>query len=98
MSVKATPVRPVLAVGLVMVNVRVEVLFNGIEVGLNPFWIDGGATTVRLAVFGSRSCAPISGTSPRSSYSCNSRPLRPSPSRSSGSWRWRSLSRRKTRC
>ena len=50
-SVKATPVRPVLAFGLVTVNVRLVVPFNGIEVGLNPFWIDGGATTVKLAVF-----------------------------------------------
>ena len=58
-SVKATPVRAVLAFGLVMVKVRVEVPFTWIEDGLNPFWIDGGATTVRPAVFDAVPVPPL---------------------------------------
>src|SRR5438477_12343634 len=50
-SVNPTPVRAaVLAAGLVMVNVSEVVAFSEIVEGLNTFAIDGGATTVRVAV------------------------------------------------
>src|SRR5215470_10951489 len=53
-SLNATPLSAtVLAAGFVIVKVNVLVPFNGIELGLNPLAIDGGATTVSvsLAVF-----------------------------------------------
>src|SRR5579864_7182020 len=49
-SLNATPASAtVFDDGFVIVNVRNEVVFTGIDVGLNAFAIDGGATTVRLA-------------------------------------------------
>ena len=52
MSVKATPVRSPAAVplGFVIVKVSVEVEPTGICDGLNDLVIDGGATTVTVAV------------------------------------------------
>src|SRR5258707_693429 len=44
-SVNATPVSAVLALGFVIVNVSEVVPFRGIVVGLNAFAIDGGAIT-----------------------------------------------------
>ena len=44
-SVNATPVSAVPALGLVIVNVSEVVAFSGIVVGLNAFAIDGGAMT-----------------------------------------------------
>src|SRR5215468_5718030 len=50
-SLNATPASAtVLAAGFVMVKVSVLVPFNGIELGLKALAIDGGATTVRVAV------------------------------------------------
>lgn len=50
-SLNATPASAtVFAAGLVMVKVSVLVPFSGIELGLKTFAIEGGATTVRLAV------------------------------------------------
>src|SRR3954466_2170453 len=50
-SLNATPVaETVLAAGLVMVKVTVEVPFKGILDGLNTLAIVGGDTTVRVAV------------------------------------------------
>src|SRR5438874_13571504 len=50
-SVNATPVKAtVLAAGLVMVNVSEVVAFSAMVEGVNTFAIDGGATTVRVAV------------------------------------------------
>src|SRR6516164_8084645 len=50
-SVNATPVNATaLAAGLVMVNVNEVVAFNGMLLGLNTLAIDGGATTLMLAV------------------------------------------------
>jgi len=48
-SVKATPVSVVEEFVLVIVNVRVDVLPTGIEVGLNDLLIEGAPTTVMLA-------------------------------------------------
>jgi hypothetical protein len=51
-SVNATPVSAtVLAAGLVMVNCNEVVAFSGIVVGLKALVMDGGATTVSVAVF-----------------------------------------------
>jgi len=51
MSVTATPVKAtVLAAGLVMVNVRLVVPFSGIVLAPNALAIDGGATTLIVAV------------------------------------------------
>src|SRR5205823_17117 len=50
-SVNATPASAtVLAAGFVMVKVSVVVPFSGIVVGLNALAIDGGATTISVAV------------------------------------------------
>jgi hypothetical protein len=50
-SVKATPVRETaLAAGLVMVKVNEVVAFNAIVLGVKTLVIDGGATTLMLAV------------------------------------------------
>jgi len=50
-SVNATPVSAtVLAAGLVMAKVKAETPFTVIDVGLKAFVIDGGATTVSVAV------------------------------------------------
>ena len=49
-SVNATPVSAMLALGLVMVNVRVVVPFNGTVDAPKAFAIDGADATVRLAV------------------------------------------------
>ncbi len=50
-SVNATPVSAtVLAAGLVIVNVSNDVLFSWVLVGLNALAIEGGATTVNVAV------------------------------------------------
>jgi len=50
-SLNATPVSAtVLAAGLVMVNVRDVVALRAIDEGLNAFAIEGGATTLRVAV------------------------------------------------
>jgi hypothetical protein len=50
-SVKATPVRDTaFAAGLVVVNVSEVVAFSAIAAGLNALAIDGGATTLRVAV------------------------------------------------
>jgi len=50
-SVNATPASAtVLAAGFVMVNVNAETPFTVIDVGLNAFVIEGGATTARAAV------------------------------------------------
>jgi len=50
-SLNATPLSAtVLPVGLVIVNVSALVPFTGMELGLNPLAIDGGATTVKVAV------------------------------------------------
>jgi len=48
-SLKPTPVKVVEVFGLVIVNVRVEVLPCGIDVGLNALAIEGAVTTARLA-------------------------------------------------
>lgn len=50
-SVKPTPVRETgLPAGFVMVNVKLVVALSAMVPGLNPFEIEGGASTVRLAV------------------------------------------------
>jgi hypothetical protein len=49
-SVKATPVNAAAAFGFVMVKLRLVVPFIGILVAPNPFVIDGGASTVTVAV------------------------------------------------
>jgi len=49
-SEKETPSAATVVFGFVMVKVKVEVPLSGIVVGLNALLIDGGATTVRLAL------------------------------------------------
>ena len=49
-SVKFTPVKGVLAFGFVMVKLSVVVPFKGMVAAPNDLPIDGGATTVRVAV------------------------------------------------
>ena len=49
-SLKATPFSVEELLGLVIVNANVDVLPCGIDAGLNPLLIEGGAITVRLAV------------------------------------------------
>src|SRR6185437_6138751 len=50
-SANATPFRAtVLAAGLVMVNVSEVVAFRAMLLGLNTLAMDGGATTLRVAV------------------------------------------------
>ena len=49
-SLKVTPFSVEELLGLVIVNVNVEVLPCGIDAGLNPLLIEGGAITVRFAV------------------------------------------------
>jgi hypothetical protein len=50
-SVNATPVNAVVVFGLVTVNVNTLVPLSGIVAASNPFDIDGGPTTVNVAVF-----------------------------------------------
>src|SRR5271157_945125 len=49
LSVNATPLRATLELGFVILSVKVLVPPSGIELGLKPLEIDGGAITVRLA-------------------------------------------------
>ena len=49
-SVKPTPLKELPVFGLVIVNCNDVVAFSAIVVGLNTLAIDGGATTVRLAL------------------------------------------------
>src|SRR2546426_10575029 len=48
-SLKPTPVKVVVVFGLVIVNVKLDVLPCGIDVGLNALAIEGALTTARLA-------------------------------------------------
>ncbi len=49
-SLKLTPVRSVVVLGLLRVKVSVAVPFSGIVIALNPLLMVGGATTVMLAM------------------------------------------------
>ncbi len=49
-SVKASPLRPTVVFGLVMVNVTLVLPFSGTEVAPNALLMVGGATTVSVAV------------------------------------------------